>query len=197
MDWSTINQAFAAGQLGMYTTGSDVYTSLVETNGVTAEKYGLTAIPVEGDDAGVLVGGTLAAVNAKADEATKDAAMKWIDFFYLSKLLDEEQAVADAEVRFDNGQTVGTPVLPIFSRDQYELSLEWVADYVNVPLDQMTGYTEVMFDQPVVGEPSRSTQETYGALDVVVQAVLTDEGADIPALLDDANTQVQALLDEG
>lgn len=197
LDWSTINQAFAAGQLGMYTTGSDVYTSLVETNGVTSDMYGLTAIPVEGDDAGVLVGGTLAAVNAKADEATKDAAMKWIDFFYLSKLLDEEQAVADAEVRFDNGQTVGTPVLPIFSRDQYELSLEWVADYVNVPLDQMTGYTEVMFDQPVVGEPSRSTQETYGALDVVVQAVLTDEGADIPALLDDANTQVQALLDEG
>ena len=195
LDWGTINQAFAAGQTAMYTSGSDVFTSLVETNGVTGDDYGLTAIPTEGADAGVLVGGTLAAVNVKADEATKAAAVKWIDFFYLSKLLDQEQAVADAQVRFDNGQTVGTPVLPIFSRDQYELSLEWVADFINVPLDQMTGYTSVMFDQPVVGEPSRSTQETYGALDVMIQAVLSDQNADIDALVQQGNATVQALLD--
>lgn len=195
LDWGTINQAFAAGQTAMYTSGSDVFTSLVETNGVTNDDYGLTAIPTEGADAGVLVGGTLAAVNVKADDATKAAAIKWIDFFYLSKLLDQEQAVADAQVRFDNGQPVGTPVLPIFSRDQYELSLEWVADFINVPLDQMTGYTSVMFDQPVVGEPSRSTQETYGALDVMIQAVLSDQNADIDALVQQGNTTVQALLD--
>jgi len=195
LDWGTINQAFAAGQTAMYTSGSDVFTSLVETNGVTSDDYGLTAIPTEGADAGVLVGGTLAAVNVKADDATKAAAIKWIDFFYLSKLLDQEQAVADAQVRFDNGQPVGTPVLPIFSRDQYELSLEWVADFINVPLDQMTGYTSVMFDQPVVGEPSRSTQETYGALDVMIQAVLSDQNADIDALVQQGNTTVQALLD--
>jgi ABC-type glycerol-3-phosphate transport system substrate-binding protein len=195
LDWGTINQAFAAGQLGMYTSGSDVYTSLVETNGVTADMYGLTAIPLEGDDSGVLVGGTLAAVNANADDATKDAAVKWIDFYYLSKLRDQEQAVADAQVRFDAAQPVGTPVLPIFSRDQYETALGWVQDYVNVPLDQMTGYTDVMFDQPVVGEPSRATQETYAAMDTLVQAVLTDENADLDALVEQANTEIQALLD--
>jgi len=121
--------------------------------------------------------------------------VKWIDFFYLSKLLDEEQAIADSQVRFEAGQPVGTPVLPIFSRDQYELSLEWVADFVNVPLDQMTGYTAVMFDQPVVGEPSRSTQETYGALDIMIQSVLSDSSADIDALIEQGNDQVQALLD--
>lgn len=195
LDWSTINQAFAAGQTAMYTSGSDVFTSLVETNGVTGDDYGLTAIPVEGADAGVLVGGTLAAVNTKADEAQQDAAVKWIDFFYLSKLLDESQAVADAEVRNTNGQAVGTPVLPIFSREQYETSLAWVADYVNVPLDHMTGYTDVMFDQPVVGEPSRSTQEFYGLLDTAIQSVLTDESVDIDALLADLNSQAQTLLD--
>jgi multiple sugar transport system substrate-binding protein len=197
LDWSTINQAFAAGQTAMYTSGSDVFTSLVETNGLTGEDYGLTAIPIEGDDGGVLVGGTLAAVNVQADEATKDAAVKWIDFFYLSKLLDQEQAVADAQVRSESGQAVGTPVLPIFSREQYELSLEWIADYVNVPLDQMAGYTSVMFDQPVVGEPSRSTQETYGALDVMIQAVLSDQNADIDTLVEQGNETVQALLDAG
>lgn len=196
LDWSTINQAFAAGQLAMYTTGSDVLNSLMETNGLDPAVYGMTAMPLDGSDAGVLVGGTLAAVTAQADDATKDAAIKWIDHWYLSTLRDEAQAVADAQVRAEGGQGVGTPVLPIFSREQYEQELAWKADYVNVPLDQMTGYTDVMFDQPVVGEPSRATQETYALLDVPVQAVMTDRDADIQALLAAANTQAQALLDE-
>ena len=195
LDWGTVNQAFAAGQLGMYTSGSDVYTALVQTNGMGADMYGLTGIPLEGSDSGVLVGGTLAAVNVKADDAVKDAAMKWIDFYYLSKLLDQTQATADAEVLADSGQPVGTPVLPIFSREQYETSLGWIKDYVNVPLDQMSGYTGVMFDQAVVGEPSRATQETYAAMDTLVQAVLSDENADIDSLVASANSQVQGLLD--
>ncbi len=62
---------------------------------------------------------------------------------------------------------------------------------------QMTGFTDIMFDQPLVGEPSQTTQEIYALLDPVVQAVLTDQNADIDALLADANTQAQALLDQG
>jgi hypothetical protein len=54
-----------------------------------------------------------------------------------------------------------------------------------------------MFDQPLVPEPARSTQDVYKILDGVVQTVLTDQGADIPALLADAQTQAQALLDRG
>ena len=45
-------------------------------------------------------------------------------------------------------------MLPIFSKEQYATSLEWVKDYVNVPLDNMTGYTDVMFTQPVIPEVS-------------------------------------------
>jgi hypothetical protein len=60
----------------------------------------------------------------------------------------------------------------------------------------MTGFTDVIFDQPLVAEPSGSTQELYGALDTVVQAVLTDEGADIDALLEQADANVQAILDK-
>ena len=59
----------------------------------------------------------------------------------------------------------------------------------------MTGYTSVMFDQPVVGEPSVATQETYALLDVAVQAVMTDQNADIEALLQTANTAAGTLLD--
>ncbi len=134
---------------------------------------------------------------ADVDEAKKEAAIKWIDFFYLGKLVDEKRAVADAETLVANDQPVGTPVLPMFSPEQYQQNQEWIKDYINVPLDQMTSYTDTMFDLPLVGEPSQKTQEIYALLDPVVQAVLTDENADVDALLEQANTEAQALLDQG
>jgi hypothetical protein len=47
-----------------------------------------------------------------------------------------------------------------------------------------------------MGEPKGKTQEIYGLLDTVVQAVLTDQNVDIDALLEKADTDAQALLDE-
>ena len=66
-----------------------------------------------------------------------------------------------------------------------------------MPLEQMTGYTDHVFEQPLLAEPARSTQDLYAALDPVVQSVLTDQDADIDQLLDAAQTQVQSLLDQG
>jgi multiple sugar transport system substrate-binding protein len=195
-DWSSINQAFAAGKVAMYTSGSDVYTSLVQTNGVKADMYGLTAMPLAGSDAGVLTGGTMAAMPANATDAQKAAAIKWIDFFYLRKLVDKDRAVADAKTLVANKQPVGTPVLPMFNKEQYTENQSWISDYVNVPLNQMTGYTDTMFDLKLVGEPSQHTQEIYKLLDTVVQTVLTKKDANIDDLLTKANTQAQALLDQ-
>lgn len=61
----------------------------------------------------------------------------------------------------------------------------------------MTSFTSKIFDQPLVNEPVSHTQDLYAALDPVVQAVLTDKSADIDALLDAANKQVQVILDKG
>jgi len=196
LGWAEINQAFGGGQLAMYTSGSDVYTALVQNQALTADwGYGLTAIPTE-NGGGALGGGTLAAVKVQATDAEKDAAVKWIDFWYLSKLLDEGQAVADAKINFGNGQAVGTPVLPIFSQEQWTTSMGWIKDYVNVPLKDMTGYTDKMFSQKLIGEPSASTQDTYALLFPIVQAVLSDQNANVDTLLAAANTQGQALLDQ-
>ena len=38
--WSDINQAFAAGQVGMYVSGSDVYTNLVQASNIDPSIYG-------------------------------------------------------------------------------------------------------------------------------------------------------------
>jgi ABC-type glycerol-3-phosphate transport system substrate-binding protein len=196
-DWGGINQAFAAGQVGMYLSGSDVYNSLVTENSVDPDSYGLTVVPLDGDDAGVLSGGTIVGVRPDSSEAERAAAVKWIDFFYLSKLTDEDAAVADAEALVASDGPVGTPTLPVFNEEQLAESDGWIADYVNVPLDQMSSFKDNIAGQPVVGEPPVAAQEVYAELDAVVQAVLTDEGADIDSLLATANDNADALVNAG
>jgi ABC-type glycerol-3-phosphate transport system substrate-binding protein len=195
-DWGTINQDFAAGRIGMYVSGGGNYGQLLTQNAVKPADYGVTTLPLADDpDAGVLGGGTLAVVSADADDAVKAAGVKWIDFYYMAKLTDQDAAVLDARTLAESGAPVGSPQLPVFDKATFDRTLEWTAEYVNVPLEQMRPYTDAMFDQPLLTEPTRSTQEVYALLDPVVQAVLTDRNADVGALLGTAEADAQALLD--
>jgi len=195
LDWGTINQEFAAGNIGMYSSGSDVYTALVRDFSLNPDDYGLTVVPVE-NDGGTLGGGDIAVVSPTVDDETKAAAVTWIDWYYMQKLLNEDAAVLDAKTLAESDQAVGTPVLPVLDRETYEESLTWIEPYINVPRDQMTPFIEGVWNQTPVGEPKGSTQEIYALLDTVVQAVVTDPNADIDALLEQADVDAQALLDE-
>ena len=96
--WSDINQAFVAGKVGMYVSGSDVYTNLVQSANLDPKMYGLTTIPVgTSAQAAVLGGGTLAAVKPDANPDEIAAAVKWIDFFYEQPLVNEQQASTQCE----------------------------------------------------------------------------------------------------
>jgi len=196
LDWGTINQEFAAGNIGMYTSGSDVYTALVRDFGMNPDQYGLGVVPLEGADPGTLGGGDIAVISPTVDDATKAAAVTWIDWYYMQKLMDKDAAILDAKTLNESGQAVGTPVLPVLSRELYEESLTWIEPYINVPRDQMAPFIDSIWDQTPVGEPKKKTQEIYALLDNVVQTVLTDENADIDALLAQAQTDAQAKLDE-
>jgi multiple sugar transport system substrate-binding protein len=194
-EWGTINEAFAAGKIGMYMSGSDVYNALVTTNQIDPDSYGLAVLPLaDSPDAGILGGGSVAAVSAKASPEEQEAAVQWNDFYRESKNYDPDVAVADAEVLKETDQPIGTPTLPIFDEATWQSVQDAIKPYVNVPRDQMTSFTDGVFDQTLVPEPAAHTQEVYGILDSVVQKVLTDENADIDALLADANDQAQGLL---
>lgn len=197
LDWSGINQAFGAGQIAMYPSGSDVLTSLVQQNAVDPKNYGLTMLPIDASnaDAGVLAGGNVAAVSPKSSQAQKEAAVKWIDFYYMQKLLNQDQAVADAKVLVKSGQPVGVPTLPVFDKATYDQNMDWIKAEINVPQQNVAPFTDKIFDANLVPEPNKHTQELYGALDSVVQAVLTDENADIDKLLSKVDSDIQKLVD--
>lgn len=193
-EWGTINEAFAAGKIGMYMSGSDVYNALVTTNQIDPAGYGLAALPLGAGDAGILGGGSVAAVSAKATPEEQEAAVLWNDFYRERKNYDPDAAVADAKVLAETDQPIGTPTLPIFDQATWQAVEDAKAEYVNVPREQMTSFTEGVFDQQLIPEPASHTQEIYAILDSVVQKVLTDENADIDALLAAADEQAQALL---
>jgi ABC-type glycerol-3-phosphate transport system substrate-binding protein len=197
--WSDINQAFAAGTVGMYVNGSDVFTNLVQASNIDPSIYGVTTIPLASNkNAGVLGGGTLAAVRPTAKPEEVAAAVKWIDFYYEQPLINKAQAIRNAKTLVASKQPVGVPALPVFNKAQFNLSQNvWIKPYINVPQAQIKPFTAGIFSQTVVPEPSASTQSVYHALDTVVEAVLTSQDVNIPQMLNDANSTAQSLIQQG
>jgi multiple sugar transport system substrate-binding protein len=196
--WSDINQNFAAGNIGMYISGSDVYTNLVSASNIDPNVYGEATIPLaKNKTAGVLGGGTLAAVRPDANAAARAAAIKWIDFFYEKPLISKAQAIRNAQTLVASKQPVGVPALPIFNKVQYDLANTWIKPYINVSQAQVKPFTRGIFAQRLIPEPPASTQSVYHALDASVQAVLTDKNANIASLLADANSTAQSAISQG
>ena len=198
LGWSDINQQFAAGNIGMYISGSDVYTNLVQASNIDPSIYGLAPIPLsKSKNAGVLGGGTLVAAKPTANAAQKAAAVKWIDFFYERPLVEKQQAIRNAKTLVASKQPVGVPALPIFNKAQYDLANTWIKPYVNVPQNQMKPFNTGIFNQTLIPEPAASTQSVYHSLDAPVEAILTDKNANVQQLLDQANSAAQALISQG
>jgi ABC-type glycerol-3-phosphate transport system substrate-binding protein len=196
--WPTINQAFAAGKVGMFINGSDIYTFLVQAANLDPKIYGIAPLPLaKNKSAGVLGGGSIAVVRPDAKGAKLDAAMKWIDFFYMEKLVKKSAALRDARILVANKQPVGVPAFPIFNKRQYNLANSWVKPYVNVPLKQMAPFLKGVFKQNLYPEPAAATQSVYHALDPVVQAVFADKNANITSLLAQANAVAQKAINGG
>jgi multiple sugar transport system substrate-binding protein len=196
--WPTINQAFAAGKIGMFINGSDIYTFLVQAANLDPKIYGIAPLPLaKNKTAGVLGGGSIAVVRPDTKGAKLAAAMKWIDFFYMEKLVKKTAALRDARILVANKQPVGVPAFPIFNKAQYLLANSWVKPYINVPIKQMSPFLTGIFKQNLYPEPAASTQSVYHALDPVVQAVFTDRNANISGLLGQANEVAQKAIRDG
>jgi ABC-type glycerol-3-phosphate transport system substrate-binding protein len=182
----------------MFINGSDIYTFLVQAANLDPKIYGLAPIPVaKNKTAGVLGGGSIAVVRPDTKGAKLDAAMKWIDFFYMKKLMNKTAALRDARILVANKQPVGVPAFPILNKRQFLLANTWIKPYFNVPRGQMSPFLKGIFKQNLYPEPGASTQSVYHALDPVVQAVFTDRNANIGNLLSQANDVAQKAIKEG
>ncbi|MGW6280666.1 extracellular solute-binding protein [Kribbella sp. NPDC055071] len=193
-DIDGISKAFSAGKIGMYMAAPDSYRTLVQTNGLKASSFGIGPMPQQGGDHGTLSGGSVQVVSPSTTDAERAAAIKWIKYNYLNKYVNQDAAVTSAKTSVAGKLPVGVPGLPVVAADQYATYNSWIKPYVNVPLENFAAYTKVAADQKIIPEPPVKAQEVYAALDPVVQTVLGNAKADIPALLTKAAATVNAKL---
>lgn len=195
LNWPDANNAFAGGQVGMFVQGADTYQVMVTSLGMDPEHWGVAPLPQQPNGIGTLGGGSIAVIDPTAPAEEITAALEWIEFMYFEQYIDHDLAVDRAAADAAAGVPVGAPVVRIVGEDDYNQWLEWVDEYINVPRENFALYLDTVDEIPLVPEPARAAQETYAALDPVVQAVLTDQNADIDQLLEDAQTNVQSILD--
>jgi len=191
-DQESLRQAFGAGKIGIALQAPDAYDTLVRTYGFDPEAFGITQLPQTGGPNGTLTGGSLKLFNVKATPNQLLAAAKWVKFYDFDKYYDEDLAVADAKTTAADGNPVGLPGLPPVSDDVYQRYLGWIEPSINVPLENFSGYTSSTLE--LIPEPPTATQQTYAALDPVVQKILTDEDADIDATIADASKKVDGII---
>lgn len=191
-DQDQVRQAFSAGKIGMVLQAPDIYQQATHNYGMDPEDFGQTALPQQGGQNGTLTGGSLELFNVKSTPEQLLAALKWVQFQQLGQYFDKGLAVQNAKAAVASGNPVGLPSLPPVSDEVNQRYLEWVHDQVNVPLDQFTGYTSSKLK--LIPEPPIDAQQIYGALDPVVQKVLTDEDVDIDATLDRASRTIDGIL---
>ena len=181
--WSDINQAFAAGKVGMYVSGSDVYTNLVQASNIDPSIYGVTTIPLGQEQErrrarrrharrGPARRQRRPRTRRRSSGSTSTTSSRWST---------RRRRSATRRRSVASKQPVGVPALPVFNKAQYDLANTWIKPYINVPLAQMKPFTNGIFTQKLIPEPEASTQSVYHSLDAVVEAVLTNQNANIPS----------------
>lgn len=187
---------FAAGEVGMYLGTPGTYRLAKVNFGMPdTGDFGITSMPQVDDTNVTLTGGQVLMVPASVSGAKLAAAAKWLAFAYGEPAYDPEVAAEAAEAQAaDPAAVIGVPSLPIFDDKHQELIDEAIAPFVNVEIEHFLPYKEGTAELGLKAEPPVAAQEVYAILDTVVQTVLTDEHADIEALLEQAEKDANAKI---
>lgn len=195
------NQVFASGQAGMYVAPGNQYANIVTSLGMDPDELGMAPLPQTSDGIGTLAGGTHGLINPNATPEEMAAAVKWVSYYRFGQFTDEETAVSSAEALAADGAPVAVPGVPLVGNELQDQWLEWIDDEINIPRENYTDYIESVTpgsesELALIPEPAIAAQQIYSVLDTAIQTVLTEEDADIEALLDEAQTQAQNAIDE-
>jgi ABC-type glycerol-3-phosphate transport system substrate-binding protein len=187
-----VQRMMGAGQLGMYIAAPDNVPVLVNQFKGDYANYGLAPLP---GGNGTLIGGEGYMLNPKASPEKIKAGLEWISWKYLNP----DRMEADLKRYADEDQPIGLPSAPpnaaadIWVGQLREQQSTLKAKYATVPVENYQPYVDGLADMDKKIEPPNA-QQVYAALDNVMQALLTNEGADIDQLLKDAETKVNSAL---
>lgn len=184
LEYADLIQLMASSKLGMYLAAGDNLKTIVNQYKGNYADYGLGPMP---GGQGTLGGGDGFMFNAKATPDKIRAGLKWLAF----KFNNPDRIAHDNEYDAANKNPVGLPEPNIWTGDAAKTKSEADTKLANVPVDNYKPFAGAKVTLKL--EPP-SAQQIYAVLDTAMLRVLTDRGANIDALLSDAETQVNSIL---
>ena len=190
--WPDLLTAAASGKVGMYIGAPDSMTAIVNTFKGKFSDWAMAPMPGDNGPAkGALGGGNGYFFKKGLSAAQIKAGLQWLAF--------EEFTPGQGQFNYAVQKEIGLPVglpQPLIWKPGSALQKQdddLKKQHSNLNLADYSLYT----GKPVqpVAEP-KNAQAIYAILDGPMGAVLTNPAADIDALLADANTKIQKVLDD-
>lgn len=175
-----------SGKLGMYLAAPDNLPIIVKQYGGSYSN--LSIGPMPGGKA-TLLGGDGYMFNVKDTPAQIRAGVQWLEYENLTPGLgqfDYQRLAAEKT-------PVGLPEPDLWNGSMASADDAAKAKYANVPQANYAAFQSAMKTLPGRIEPPEA-QQIYSVLDNVMSAVLTNQNANIDALLSDASSKVDSLL---
>jgi ABC-type glycerol-3-phosphate transport system substrate-binding protein len=198
-DWGTGFRAIATGAAAMYIAAQDAVNQPTMANGLPVGDLSLVPVPAGPKGQYSLMGGTpyMFANNATSAEIT--AALRYLEIMGRTPVVTETTKrglQADAQMRKNEGIPV-LPSFPAWTDPAYlKAQQEVVESYRNVDMRLYNDYfTMVSKSANLKSEEPVLAQDLYAELTKVLQAVLTDQNANVQSLLNTAQQNFQRILD--
>ena len=199
-DWASGFVALGTGTAAMYIAANDAVNQPTQVNGLPKDDLALVPIPAGPKGQYSLAGGTpyFFAKNATKEEI--EAALDYIEV--MGKAPKTTDATLDGiKADCENKQNAGVPVIPRFPAwtDQSLIDAEnkIIGQYSNVDMKLYNDYyTAINTPGNLRLEEPGDAQDMYSELTKVIQAVVTDQNADVQSLMDTAQKNFQQILDE-
>jgi ABC-type glycerol-3-phosphate transport system substrate-binding protein len=190
--WPDLLTNAAAGKVGMYIGAPDSITAIVNTFKGSFADWAIAPMPgVSGQAKGSLGGGNGYFFKKGLSADQIKAGLKWLAF--------EEFTPGQGQFNYSVQKSIGLPVgLPQPLIWKPGSSLQKQDDELKKANSNLNLADYALYSgSPVnaVAEPANA-QAIYAILDGPMGAVLTDPAADIDALLADAQTKIQKVLDD-
>lgn len=197
-DWGTGFTQLGTGNAAMYIAANDAVNQPTQVNGLPVDKLAMCGIPAGPGGQYSLSGGTPYFFAKDATPAEINAALDYLEIMGKAPVATDA-AVEGMKADAENKVATGVPVIQRFpcwvNQDVLDAEAAIVEEYGNVDPQMFAPYFEATSGSGLRLEEPGLTQDMYAELTKVLQAVLTDENADVAALMKTANENYQMILD--
>jgi ABC-type glycerol-3-phosphate transport system substrate-binding protein len=198
-NWSTGFQQLGTGGAAMYIAANDAVAQPTFNNGLPVDKLALVPMPSgpRGDQF-MLMGGNQFMYSKAATSDEVLASFDYLELMGHGPILSETslQGMRDgAALNVEQGIPNIAP-FPVWDAPEVNAAREAVAkEYENTNPALYADYFETVQMEGKLRAESEAAQDMYAELTKVLQAVITDQNADVAALMATADANYQSILD--